>query len=117
MNRLRLTRNVKCGHRPIVSAMAVKNGLLYKVRWFILVILMLATTQSLAAYDENGYHRNSNTLQANLNNIISRFRGFHVGVSIQSLSTGRVVYQYHANDSFVPASTLNCLQVLLHWII
>jgi serine-type D-Ala-D-Ala carboxypeptidase/endopeptidase (penicillin-binding protein 4) len=63
--------------------------------------------KSLAAYNENGeqpYVRT--TLQSNLNSIISHFKGFQVGISIQSLSTGRILYQYHANHSFVPASTL-----------
>ncbi len=70
------------------------------------ISLIIPATQSFAAYDENGHPTNFITLQANLNQIISHFKGYHIGVSIQSLSTGRVLYQYHANHGFVPASTL-----------
>jgi len=73
----------------------------------LLISLLIPTTQSFAAYyHENGLPTHFLTLQANLDTIISRFKGCHVGVSIQSLSTGRVLYQYHANHGFVPASTL-----------
>lgn len=73
---------------------------------FLLLSVLVPSTQSFAIYNENGYQTNSPSLQANLNSIISHFKGFHVGVSVQSLSTGRVLYQYHANNGFVPASTL-----------
>ncbi|WP_218813867.1 D-alanyl-D-alanine carboxypeptidase/D-alanyl-D-alanine endopeptidase [Rickettsiella endosymbiont of Dermanyssus gallinae] len=73
---------------------------------FLLLSLLVPSTQSFAIYNEDGYQTNSPSLQASLNSIISRFKGFHVGVSIQSLSTGKVLYQYHANNGFVPASTL-----------
>lgn len=73
---------------------------------FLSLSLLITTTSSFANYDEADYQTNSPSLQASLNNIISRFKGFHVGVSIQSLSTGKVLYQYHANQGFVPASTL-----------
>ncbi len=107
MNRFRLTRKLEYGYRLIITLFRVaKTIFFYRVhRFVILAILLMPATPSLAAYDENGY-QNASTLQANLNSIISRFRGFHVGVSIQSLSTGRILYQYHANNSFVPASTL-----------
>jgi len=70
------------------------------------VSLFIPATQSFAYYDESGRAINFPTLQDNLNDIISHFKGYHIGVAIQSLSTGKVLYQYHANHGFVPASTL-----------
>ncbi len=46
------------------------------------------------------------SIQQNINHIVSHFKGFNIGISIQSLSTGKIIYQYNANRSFVPASTL-----------
>lgn len=73
---------------------------------FCSTFLLICPTESLGYYDENGQYSSSSSLQQNLNNILSHFRGFNTGVSIQSLSTGRVLYQYNANQGFVPASTL-----------
>lgn len=61
---------------------------------------------SFAYYDESGQDSSLLSIQQNLNNILSHFRGFNTGVSILSLSTGRVLYQHNANRGFVPASTL-----------
>ena len=62
--------------------------------------------KSFAYYNENGQEASLTSIQQSLNNILSHFKGFNTGVSIQSLSTGRVLYQYNANRGFVPASTL-----------
>jgi len=74
---------------------------------FVALGLLAPITPSFTAYT---YYRDEPTnfpiLQTQLNSIISRFKGYRVGVSVQSLSTGKVLYQYHANHGFVPASTL-----------
>ncbi|MDQ8039186.1 MAG: D-alanyl-D-alanine carboxypeptidase/D-alanyl-D-alanine-endopeptidase [Rickettsiella sp.] len=75
------------------------------IQLFFLISLAIQAAPCLAAYDESGNQYFSN-LQANLNSIIRRFKGYHVGVAVQSLSTGKILYQYHANDRFIPASTL-----------
>lgn len=74
---------------------------------FLSLNLVIFPSQSFAIFNaEDAYQINPASLQANLNSIINRFRGFRVGVSIQSLNTGEMLYQYHANNGFVPASTL-----------
>lgn len=87
------------------------NGAFLKIFWILIAIfsstLLLSPIKSFAYYDENGREMSSfSSIQQNLNNIISQFKGFNTGISIQSLSTGRVLYQYNANRGFVPASTL-----------
>lgn len=89
------------------SSNIAENSSVKRIALLLLLIISLLTSmQSLAAYDENGNQTFPTSLQANLNNIINRFKGYHVGVAIQSLSTGKMLYQYHANDHFIPASTL-----------
>lgn len=85
------------------------SGIL-KTFWLLIGIiaclfLSIAPMKSFAFYDENS-QKSFSSLQENLNQILSHFKGFNTGVSIQSLSTGRVLYQYNANRGFVPASTL-----------
>src|SRR5579863_3376356 len=72
----------------------------------LFVGLLMLATRSLAADHEERLLSYSPALQTRLDDIISHFKGCHIGVSIQSLSTGRVLYQHHANRGFVPASTL-----------
>lgn len=71
-------------------------------------MLGVYAAKSAASYDENGSQIQSPTsfVQANLNSLLNHFRGYLIGVSIQSLSNGRMLYQYNANHSFIPASTL-----------
>lgn len=69
-------------------------------------LLLIAPIKSFAYYGENNQETSFSSLQQNLNTILSHFKGFNTGVSIQSLSTGRVLYQKNANRGFVPASTL-----------
>ena len=87
------------------------NSALLKNFWFLIgifscTLLLMNPMKSFAYYDENGQDANLTSVQQNLNNILSHFKGFNTGVSIQSVSTGRVLYQYNANRGFVPASTL-----------
>lgn len=87
------------------------NSALLKNFWFLIgifscTLLLMNPMKSFAYYDENGQDANLTSIQQNLNNILSHFKGFNTGVSIQSVSTGRVLYQYNANRGFVPASTL-----------
>lgn len=46
------------------------------------------------------------TLKDNINTIVSCFKGYRVGIEISSLTTGRVLYQHHAYENYIPASTL-----------
>jgi serine-type D-Ala-D-Ala carboxypeptidase/endopeptidase (penicillin-binding protein 4) len=73
---------------------------------FLFIGLWIPTLQSIAAYDEGGHSTYRTTLQANLDSIVGRFQGYHVGIAIQSLSTGEMLYQHHADHNFIPASTL-----------
>ncbi len=73
---------------------------------FCSTFLLICPTKSSGYYDENAQDSSFSSLRQSLNNILSQFRGFNTGVSIQSLSTGRILYQYNANRGFVPASTL-----------
>ncbi len=88
------------------------NGIFLKNFWLLVgifssTLLWLNPMKSFAYYDENGQETSPfSSIQQNLNNILTQFKGFNTGVSIQSLSTGRVLYQYNANRGFVPASTL-----------
>jgi serine-type D-Ala-D-Ala carboxypeptidase/endopeptidase (penicillin-binding protein 4) len=70
------------------------------------LFLSINPTKSFAFYDESSQNSFPPPLQQNLNKILSHFKGFNTGVSIQSLSTGKILYQYNANRGFVPASTL-----------
>lgn len=88
------------------------NSRILKIFWSLIgivsyMLLLIVPMKSFAYYDENGQEALiSSSLQQNLNKILSHFRGFNTGVSIQSLSTGKVLYQYNANRGFIPASTL-----------
>ncbi len=76
------------------------------IMYALAITLVIGTTKSFAFYDENGHQSQTSSIQVNLNNILSHFKAYRIGVSIQSLSSGRVLYQYNANHGFVPASTL-----------
>jgi D-alanyl-D-alanine carboxypeptidase/D-alanyl-D-alanine-endopeptidase (penicillin-binding protein 4) len=79
---------------------------LQRMIWLLSAIFLVMPIKSFGYYDENGQEASTSSIQLNLNHILSHFKGFITGVSIQSLTTGRVLYQYNANRGFIPASTL-----------
>lgn len=89
--------------------MSKLNSILKSIHRIVFVVLLFISSwvpQSLAAYDESGYSSYHTRVHSNLDGLISRFKGYHIGVAIQSLSTGKILYQYHADHKFIPASTL-----------
>jgi D-alanyl-D-alanine carboxypeptidase/D-alanyl-D-alanine-endopeptidase (penicillin-binding protein 4) len=45
-------------------------------------------------------------VQAGINEILTHYKNANVGVQIQSMNSGRILYEYHPNNYFMPASTL-----------
>lgn len=75
--------------------------------WMLIpVILVMKASNSFSLYDKSKLQIPPSPVQTSLNNILSHFRGYAIGVSVQSLSSGKVLYQYNADRGFVPASTL-----------
>ncbi|OJA00437.1 D-alanyl-D-alanine carboxypeptidase/D-alanyl-D-alanine-endopeptidase, partial [Rickettsiella grylli] len=86
------------------------NTALFKTFRFLIrlfcIVLFINPIKSLAYYNNDYTQEPSSSIQQNINQILSHFKGFNTGISIQSLSTGKIIYQYNANCRFIPASTL-----------
>jgi serine-type D-Ala-D-Ala carboxypeptidase/endopeptidase (penicillin-binding protein 4) len=52
------------------------------------------------------------TLKDNIDTMVRCFKGYRIGIEISSLTTGRVLYQHHAYENYIPASTLKLLTAI-----
>src|SRR5882757_6495628 len=78
----------------------LNTALISLIRASILILITgIESTPALAAY-------NKRSIQADLDHIIKQFTPYHVGVIVQSLDNGKILYQHNANKIFIPASTL-----------
>ncbi len=66
---------------------------------------LCATSSITAAYADTSY-RTLSRVQTNLDYIVRQFKGVSVGIMVESLSTGKILYQYHPDRQLIPASTL-----------
>lgn len=89
-----------------------------------LTLFAIVTTLSLTLFAENPayaakHHRTHKAVASNdgiprnvsieggISQIVNHFAGKEaIGIAIKSLSTGKIIYQYNANEKFSPASTL-----------
>ena len=74
---------------------------MYKKVLIPLVILCLLLNNALIQAAPSQKH-----IQTTINNILRQNTSAHIGIIVQSLKTGKILYQKNANQLFVPASSL-----------